>query len=48
MDWNWIQGRMEQDEALDKLDKAVSEWEAARERFYSMMYWAEFARIHRN
>lgn len=48
MDWHWLKGRLDQDEALDKLDKAVKEWEAARDEFYRLIYWVEFNRLHRN
>lgn len=48
MDWHWLEKRMEQDEALDKLEAAVEEWEQARDEYYRLVYWAEYSQIHRN
>jgi len=47
-DWHWLQGRLEQDAALDKFEKSIEDLEKARDEWYKAVWWHNFNVIHRN
>ena len=40
LDWQSLQGKLKQDEALDNFERAVADLEAARDDMYKWMWWS--------